>query len=351
MKLAKLVLVCLFVLSPGRLLAQARATMTISELVTYSANDREQVLFAGAKAEGKVTWYTSLAGDSYKAMIKAFEGRYPGVKIEAYRTNGAEITNRMLEEAKARRPIADTIETTEANLLVQREALLVRPYHSPHFAAYPPEAKQRGERGLYFWATARESYIGFAYNKNLLPQNAVPKNYQGLLHPALKGRLGLTLDDTSAKVMGGILKTRGPELIKKLKTQNITLHTIIPPALLELIASGELVAGAAIFRNHVMVAQRKGAPVEWVPMDIVPTNVGGVAIAAQPPHPHAALLLADYLLGPEGQGVLEKFHYGNAAKNYGFKRWRPEQGMSLDKYEKELERWEKLVRETGRKGA
>ena len=136
-----------------------------------------------------------------------------------------------------------------------------------------------------------------------------------------------------------------------MKGQEISLHTIIPPALLELIGSGEVLAGAAIFRNHVIVAQQKGAPVEWVPMDIVPTNVGGAAIAVQPPHPHGALLFADYLLGPEGQGILEKYHYGNGAKNYGFKKWRPEHGMPLDKYEKELERWEKLLKETGRRGA
>ena len=290
------------VLFPDALLAQ-RKPMTISELVTYNGKDREAVLYAGAKTEGKVTWYTSLAGDSYKGMIKSFEGKYAGVKIEAYRTNGGEITNRMVEEAKARKAIVDTIETTEANLMFQRESFLLRPYHSPYFASYPEEAKVKGERGLYFWATARESYIGFGYNKNLLSKDAVPKNYLGLLHPALKGRLGLTLDDTSNKVIGAILKTRGPELLKKLKGQDISLHTIIPPALLDLIASGELIAGAAIFRNHVIVAQQKGAPVEWVPMDIVPTNVGGVAVAAQPPHPHAALLLADYLLGPEGQGI------------------------------------------------
>ena len=311
------------VLFPDALLAQ-RKPMTISELVTYNGKDREAVLYAGAKTEGKVTWYTSLAGDSYKGMIKSFEGKYAGVKIEAYRTNGGETTNRMVEEAKARKAIVDTIETTEANLMFQRESFLLRPYHSPYFASYPEEAKVKGERGLYFWATARESYIGFGYNKNLLSKDAVPKNYLGLLHPALKGRLGLTLDDTSNKVIGAILKTRGPELLKKLKGQDISLHTIIPPALLDLIASGELIAGAAIFRNHVIVAQQKGAPVEWVPMDIVPTNVGGVAVAAQPPHPHAALLLADYLLGPEGQGILGKYHYGNASTNYGFKKWRPE---------------------------
>ena len=338
------------VLFPDALLAQ-RKPMTISELVTYNGKDREAVLYAGAKTEGKVTWYTSLAGDSYKGMIKSFEGKYAGVKIEAYRTNGGEITNRMVEEAKARKAIVDTIETTEANLMFQRESFLLRPYHSPYFASYPEEAKVKGERGLYFWATARESYIGFGYNKNLLSKDAVPKNYLGLLHPALKGRLGLTLDDTSNKVIGAILKTRGPELLKKLKGQDISLHTIIPPALLDLIASGELIAGAATFRNHVIVAQQKGAPVEWVPMDIVPTNVGGVAVAAQPPHPHAALLLADYLLGPEGQGILGKYHYGNASTNYGFKKWRPERDYPLDKYEKELERWDKLLKDAGRKGA
>ncbi len=350
MKLPAFYLFAVTVLLPAPLLAQASKPLTISQLVTYNGKDREQVLYAGAKAEGKVTWYTSLAGTSYKAMIKAFEGKYPGVPVEAYRSNGSDITNRMFEEAKAKRPIVDTIETTEANLMFQREAFLLRPYHSPHFARYPDDAKVKGERGLFFWGTARESYIGFGYNKNLLPKNAVPKDYTGLLHPALKGRLGLTIDDTSSKVIGAILKTRGPELVKKLTGQGISLHTIIPPALLDLIAAGELVAGAAIFRNHVIVAQQKGAPVEWVPMDVVPTNVGGVAIAAQPPHPHGALLLADYLLGPEGQGLLEKYHYGNGAKNYGFKKWRPEQSMTLDQYEKELERWQKLLKQAARRG-
>ena len=345
-----LLFLVLFLLFPNELLAQPKP-MTISELVTYTGKDREAVLYAGAKSEGKATWYTSLAGDSYKGMIKAFESKYAGVKIEAYRANGGEITNRMIEEGKARKSIVDTIETTEANLMFQRESFLLRPYHSPYFANYPEDAKVRGERGLYFWGTARESYIGFAYNKNLLPKDAVPKNYEGLLHPTLKGRMGLTIDDTSTKSIAGMLKIRGPEFLKKLKAQDISLHTIIPPALLDLIASGELLAGAAIFRNHVIVAKEKGAPVEWVPMDVVPTNVGGVAIAAQPPHPHAALLLADYLLGPEGQGILGKYYYGNASTNYGFKKWRPERDFPLDKYEKELERWEKLLKETGRKGA
>jgi iron(III) transport system substrate-binding protein len=345
------VLAVLSVLLPSQLLAQARKPMTISELVTYNAKDREQVLHAGAKGEGKVTWYTSLAGESYKGMTKAFEGKYPGVKLEAYRVSGSEMTVRLMEESKARRYIADAVETTEGNLMFMRDAFLLRPYHSPHFASYPEDAKERGERGLYFWGIARESYIGFAYNKKLLSKNAVPKNYEGLLHPELRGRMAVSVSDPAFKVIGAMIRTKGEEFVKKLKGQEIALHTIIPPALLELIASGEVLASPGIFRNHTLNAIAKGAPVEWLPMDIVPTNVGGAAIAVQPPHPHGALLLADYLLGPEGQAVLEKFDYGSAAKNLGFKRWRPDHGITTEKYEKDLERWEKLLKEISRKGA
>ena len=70
----------------------------------------------------------------------------------------------------------------------------------------------------------------------------------------------------------------------------------------------------------------------------------------RPKPPQAALLLADYLLGPEGQAVLEKFDYGSATNNLGFKRWRPDHGIVTDKYEKELEVWEKLLKEISRKG-
>jgi iron(III) transport system substrate-binding protein len=324
--------------------------MTISELATYAGKDREAVLYGGAKKEGKVTWYTSLAGGSYKAVAQAFETKYPGVTIEAYRVSGSDMTVRMMEESKAKKHIVDTVETTEGNLMMMRDLFLIRPYHSPHLAAYPEDAKAKGERGLYFWGIARESYIGFAYNKKLLSKDAIPKNYLGLLHPELKGRMGVSVSDPSYKVIGAIIKTRGIELVKKLKAQEIALHTIIPPALLDLIAAGEVLASPAIFRNHTLNAIAKGAPVEWLPMDVVPTNVGGAAISAQPPHPHAALLLADYLLGPEGQGVLEKFEYGSASKKLGFTRWRPEHGSTTEKYEKDIERWEKLMKEISRKG-
>src|SRR5215467_362403 len=223
---SSVIALCLILLAPSQGWVQSRKSMTIAELVTYNGADWEQVLYTGAKTEGKVVWYTSLAGDSYKGITKAFETKYPGVKVEAYRVSGSEMTTRMMEESKARRYIVDTVETTEGNLLFMRDAFLLRPYHSPHFKSYPEDAKEKGERGLFFWAIARESYIGFAYNTKLLAKDAIPKNYDGLLHPALKGRMGVSVSDPAYKVIGAMLRTKGNEFVQKLKVPEIALHTV-----------------------------------------------------------------------------------------------------------------------------
>jgi iron(III) transport system substrate-binding protein len=334
---------------PSLTWAQARKPPTIAELVAYRGPDREQLLYAGAKTEGKITWYTSLAGDSYKEIVKAFEAKYPGVKVESFRAPGAELVVRMEEEAKARRNIADTIETTEGSLMFLRDGKLLRPYDSPHLDKYPEDGKERAEKGLVYWALARESYVGFTYNKTLVPKEAVPKNFDGLLHAQLKGKMGISIGQTSDKVIGAMIKAKGEEFVKKLKTQEIKLYSIEAPALVHTIASGEIVASPAIFQTHTLLAASKGAPVEWVPMDLVPTNVGSAAVAANPPHPHAALLMADFLLSPAGQQVLEKYYYGSGAKDYGFKKWRPERGLTTEQYEKDLERWDKLLNSITRK--
>ena len=329
--------------------AQSRKPTTITELAGYRGADREPILYAGAKTEGKVVWYTSLAGDSYKEPVKAFENKYPGVKVESYRAAGAALVTRLEEEGKARRNIADTIETTEGSLIFLRDDKLLRPYDSPYLDKYPEDGKERAEKGLVYWALARESYIGFTYNKTLVPKDAVPKNFDGLLHPQLKGKMGISIGQTSDKIIGAMLKTKGEEMVRKLKGQEIKLYSIEAPALVNTIASGEIAASPAIFQTHTLLAASKGAPVEWIPMDLVPTNVGSAAVAANPPHPHAALLMADFLLSPAGQQVLERYYYGSGTKDYGFKKWRPERGLTTDQYEKDLERWDKLLNAITRK--
>jgi iron(III) transport system substrate-binding protein len=342
-------IVLVLLLSPSDAWMQTKKPASIAELAPYVGVDREQLLYAGAKAEGKVVWYTSLAGGSYKALVNAFEAKYPGVKVEAFRASGNDLTVKLEEEAKARRNIADAIETTEGNLMFMRDGKILRPYDSPHLKAYPDDAKEPAVKGLVYWALARESYIGFMYNKNLVPKGFAPKGFEALLTPELKGRMGISVGQTSGKIIGAMIRTRGEEFVKRLKGQEIKLYSIDAPALVNVIAGGEIVASPAIFQTHTLLAASKGAPVEWVPMDIVPTNVGSAAVAANPPHPHGALLMVDFLLSPDGQAVLEKFYYGSATKDQGFKKWRPERGLTTDKYEKDLLRWEKMLKDITRK--
>src|SRR3989449_11152590 len=169
--------------------AQARKPASIAELASYRGADREQILYAGAKTEGKIVWYTSLAGDSYKEMVKAFEAKSPGVKVESFRAAGADLVVRLEEEAKARRNIADTIETTEGSLIFLRDGKLLRPYDSPHLDKYPEDGKERADKRLVYWALARESYIGFIYNKTRVPKDAIPKNFDEILNLKLNSNM------------------------------------------------------------------------------------------------------------------------------------------------------------------
>jgi iron(III) transport system substrate-binding protein len=179
-----------------------------------------------------------------------------------------------------------------------RDGGLLQPYNSPVLKSYPDDAKESTGKGLYYWALARESYIGFTYNKNLLAAAAVPKNFDGLLHPALKEKMGMPLGGASgSRAIGAMVKARGEEFVRKLKEQQMRLYSLDAPALVNVIAAGEVVASPAIFQSHTWLAATKGAPVEWVPMELVPNNVGSAAIAARPPNPHGAVLMADFLLG------------------------------------------------------
>lgn len=329
--------------------ARAQTKTSLAQLAAYNKPDREKILYAGAKTEGKLMWYTSLAGGSYKELANAFEAKYPGVKVESYRGTRQELSARIMAETQANRPIMDTIETTVPLLKLMRDNNLLVAYYFPTQARYPDHVKEKGPKGLYFWTIDRESHIGLAYNKNSIAENLAPKNYDGLLRPELKDKIGFAGSDTGVTVVGAMLKLKGEEYLKKLKSQNPAVHNVSGRALLDLVISGEIGVSPTTFRNHVEVSLKANAPIAWRPMDVVPANSGSTAVSAQAPHPHAALLMADFILGEGGQKILEQYEYGSPQKDYGFKRWYPEQGLTTEQYEKIDTRWNKELRALARK--
>jgi iron(III) transport system substrate-binding protein len=328
--------------------AQAKKTVSLAELAAYTGADREQRLSAGAKAEGKVVWYTSLAGSSYKDLAKGFETKY-GIKIEPYRATSTDIMTKVTAEAQAKQVIADVIETTLPTLRFLRESKLLIPYTSVHLAKYPAHAKENAAKGLVYWGIDRETYMGVGYNTNVIPAAAIPKNYGDLLKPELKGKIGFVSNETGTRTLGSILNVKGEEFVKKLRGQDITLQNVSGRAMADLVLSGEVPLSPTIFRDHALEMKAKGGPIDWAAMEVVPTNAGGVVLVAQAPHSHAAVLLTDYLLGPEAAKILGDLEYGSVFKPVSYKLWYPEAGMSTMQYDKAAERWEKLLREIGKK--
>jgi len=322
-----------------------------ADLAAYTGNDRERILFDGAKREGKLVWYTTLAADQNKTIAAAFEKKYPGVSIETFRTGSSALAQRLLTEAKARRHIADAIETTPPGLITFRDSQLLLPYTSPHLAAFPEDAKERAAKNLVYWTTARESYVGFSYNTRYLKSADVPKNFDGLLRPALKDNMGIAGEDTGARIIGAMIKAKGDGFVRKLREQNLRIHMMAGSALTQLVAAGEIYASPSQFYSATHVAARRGAPVAWVPMDLVVTSAGGVAVYQNAPRPHGALLFADFLLSPEGQKLYEDLFFGSAQKDYGWKRWYPEKGGTLAQYEEALDGWHKLMKEITRRSS
>src|SRR5438094_832335 len=191
--------------------------------------------------------------------------------------------------------------------------------------------------------------MGVGYNTNMIPASAVPKNYADLMKPELKGKIAFATSDTGTRTIGSMLKHKGEEFVKKLKAQDIILHSVSGRAMADMVISGEVGLSPTIFRDHALESKSKGAPIDWVGMEVVPVNAGGVAFVAQAPHPHAGLLLVYYLFSPEAQKILADLEYGSPFKPVPFKLWYPESGMSTAQYDKESARWEKLLREIGRK--
>jgi len=329
--------------------SQTTKPVSPADLASYTGADRERLLHEGAKREGKLVWYTTLAAEQNKQIANAFEKKYAGVNVETFRTGSSALAQRLLTEAKARRHIADAVETTPPGLITFRESQLLLPYTSPHLATFPEDAKERAPRNLVYWTSVRESYVGFAYNTRFLKAADAAKNFDGLTRPALRDNMAIAGEDTGARIIGAMVKTKGEAFVQRLKEQNMRMHMMAGSALTQLVAAGEIFASPSQFYSATNVAMKRGAPLAWLPMDLVPTSAGGAAVYVNAPRPHAALLFVDFLLSPDGQKLYEDLFFGSAQKDYGFKRWYPERGGTLAQYEEALESWHKLMKDITRK--
>src|SRR5260370_7710206 len=86
-------------------------------------------LIAAAKAEGKLVYYTANFAEVEQQVIKAFNKRFPEIKVEMARAPGGQLITRVKTEAPPGNLIADVVDHSAPALMLHLCAL---------FPTYPP---------------------------------------------------------------------------------------------------------------------------------------------------------------------------------------------------------------------
>jgi iron(III) transport system substrate-binding protein len=312
--------------------------------------DRQAHLEAGAKTEGSLNWYTSLAGDSVQALVEGFNELYPWIKVNVYRADGNDVVTRITQEAQAGKHTVDIAEVTSASGLQLKDDGILADFYSPEIEKIPDQYLSKTKNGLVDWATDELGYIALGYNKTKVPADAVPKTVTDLLNPGLKGRFSIELTSTGVRWLGGVLHVlgdqKGEEFLRSLvRDQAPRAQEISGAAMMGLIASGEVGVGPA-FLTHATTQKDKGAPVDWIAVSPVIANQGVEMVFKNAPHPNAAMLFMDYALGAASDPVWKKFNYSRPGVQESFTAWSPEaEAGSLEVYNANFTKWQKMLKE------
>ena len=284
---------------------------TVEEIALMNRPDRQKILVEGAKKEGKVSWYTTLIVDQVVRPVKeAFEKEYPFIQLEYFRGNSERLVQKMMAEYQAKRYDVDVIDGTVSPTMVRRAGFLQR-FYSPILAEYPADLKD--PQG--FWGTTNLYFFATGYNTRMVKAAEVPKTYEDLLNPRWKGQMMWSTSRGSGApiFIGTILNSMGMEAgkayVQKLKAQNIAKSTASNRQVLDLTIAGEYPLALQMFNHHAFISKSAGAPVDWQPHEPVTATIHTVAMAKNSPHPHATMLLLDFVMSEKGQRVYQQANY------------------------------------------
>ncbi len=292
-----------FALAAGALAAGA---VSAQGLFDYAGPDRMARIAAAAKKEGSLTMYTTFAEKDQPALINPFEAKY-GVKVNIWRAGTDKVLQRTLAEAAARKYDVDLIHFGSPEMEALSREKILRAVNSPVHEDLQPGSVPRHRQ----WAATLLSVWVQAYNTNLIKKSDLPKRYQDLLDPRWKGKLGIEAKDEDwfasvVDVMGG--GEKGLQFFRDLVAKNgISVrsgHTLLN----NMVIAGEVTLALTVYNYMPEQSKRRGAPIDWFALEPAIARSNAIGIARHAPHPNAALLFYDYMLG-EGQQYLVKMDY------------------------------------------
>ena len=287
-----------------RMLAVACAALAFA-LPAVAQNFGSPELIAAAKKEGRLVYYTANFAEVEQEVIKAFNKRFPEIKVEMVRAPGGQLITRVKTEAAAGKLVADVIDHSDRALIIGLVDLF-QDYAPPNGADYRPDAIVSPK----LWPRATIAW-SIAYNTALIKNP--PKSWMDLTKPEYGNKqIGQVIAASGGTTWTRIMFERqvlGEDYWKK---QAATTPVLFPSGAP---TSDSLVRGeisiAPLLYNIIYTKMKDGAPVKiFFPPEGVPVNPYASGVPKTAKNPNAAKLFLNWNLSVEGQTFMIK-EFGN----------------------------------------
>lgn len=262
-----------------------------------------QAWIDGAKKEGTVKVQMNTDPRDFAGVIKAFEERYPFVKIDYLRMTGRDRALIPLIAFQQGKYVSDVVYGFESMYVdYEKAGALADLRPLPAFASIPDDMKDltgiSAGYSLAYWCTV--------YNTDRLKEADLPKTWDDLITSKRlsNGAVGMSDkpylwtinlwgkygDGWLDKFMNGVFDELKPQLRKESMS-----------ALIKLTSLGEFDMGIPAYPEAVKFQADRGAKIGFHCPSPVPVAPNPIAILKGDPHPNAARLFVNWFLSKEGQ--------------------------------------------------
>ena len=278
-------------------------TIVASESSTIAAQpDPASRIIEGAKREGALIWYTALNLNDSEMLTNRFEQLYPFLKTETLRLSSFSLLTKIQTEARAGAFKADVIEIAGVLGHILKKDGLFAKYISPESRFYPDSVKDPDGTWTSFFMNTHV----LVYNTKLVKKDELPRTYEEIINPKWKDKITMSEDfdifGMMLKVMG---RPKGMDFMRRLAAQGVSLKNSYSLTI-QAVASDEVPLGLNLYGTRTEEFKKKGAAVDWIPLEFTLASLEPLAVGAKAPHPNSARLFVDFLLSKEAQSLMRE---------------------------------------------
>ncbi|HZQ74752.1 MAG TPA: extracellular solute-binding protein [Burkholderiales bacterium] len=279
----------------------AGVALALSAAQSGAQNFGSPALIDAAKKEGTLVYYTANFAEVEQEVIKAFNKRFPEVRVEMVRAPGGQLITRVKTEAAAGKLAADVVDHSD-RALMQPLTDLFQDYAPPNGADYRADALISPK----LWPRATLAW-SIAYNTELVKNP--PKTWMDLTKPEYGNKqIGQVFAASGGTTWTRIMFERqvlGEDYWKKQAATNPVLYPSGAPTS-DALVRGEI-SIAPLLYNIIYTKEKVGAPVKiFFPPEGVPVNPYASGVPKTAKHPNAAKLFLNWNLSAEGQSFMIK---------------------------------------------